>query len=888
MRKQSKVFPLWLPWDRRINTALFVLLCLLTIYQVKSPRAVQATSSNVVISQVYGGGGNSGAKFKNDFIELFNRGTSSVNITGWSVQYTSSTGTSWQATTLSGSIAPGQYYLVQEAQGSGGTVNLPTPDATGTIAMSSSAGKVALVSNSTLLSGACPSSGSLIDLVGFGGANCSEGTPAPALGSTTGALRSSNGCTDTDNNAADFSAVAPNPRNSAAPANTCGGSTSTNPSGAGAASPASVAVGGSTLFTVVVTPGVNPVSTGIQVTGNLAAIGGSPAQKFFDDGTNGDVTASDNVFSFRATVSPGTTPGVKTVSIALVDAQLRSGSATIPLTIQPPGLAIHDIQGSGAISPHAGELVTTTGIVTALKSNGFFLQTPDSNIDTDPNTSEGIFVFTSNAPPPAAAVGNAVTVTGTVQEFAPSFDPGSPPITEISGFATVALNATGNALPNPISLTTADISPSGTFDQLEKYEGMRVHVHSLTVVAPSQGTVNETTATSTPNGVFYGVLTGLPRPFREPGIEVSDEMPAGSPCCVPRFDSNPERLRVDSDGQEGTSAIEVSSGSRLTNLTGVLDFQERAYTLLPDPDPKPGVSGNASARPVRPPAAEEFTIASFNLERFFDTTDDPTLNEPLLTSLAFNRRLNKASLAIRNVMRSPDILGIEEVENLSTLQTLAEKLTSDALASGELDPKYQAYLNEGNDVGGIDVGFLVKSSRVTVVDVTQEGRSATFVNPTSGGSETLYARPPLLLRATLSSPAGSPFPVTVIVNHLRSLSGINDPVEGSRIRAKRRAQAEFLAHLIQSRQVADPSEHIVSVGDYNSFPFNDGYVDTLGTLKGTPAPFSEVVLSSSDLVNRICRTSSIKFRRKSVIPSFLTAMHKRSITSSSAKTCFPL
>src|ERR1041384_5154424 len=95
-----------------------------------APPTAEAVSTTIVISQVYGGGGNSGSTYKNDFIELFNRGASSVDVTGWSVQYSSSGGTTWAPTNLSGTIAPGHYYLVQEAQGAGGTTNLPTPDAT--------------------------------------------------------------------------------------------------------------------------------------------------------------------------------------------------------------------------------------------------------------------------------------------------------------------------------------------------------------------------------------------------------------------------------------------------------------------------------------------------------------------------------------------------------------------------------------------------------------------------------------------------------------------------------------------------------------------------------------------------------------------------------------
>ena len=111
-------------------------------------------AQGVRISQVYGGGGNSGSTFKNDFIELFNSGNATVSLTGWSVQYNSAAGTgTWQVTTLTGSIAPGKYYLVQESLGTGGTVNLPTPDATGTIAMSATSGKVALVSSTTALTG---------------------------------------------------------------------------------------------------------------------------------------------------------------------------------------------------------------------------------------------------------------------------------------------------------------------------------------------------------------------------------------------------------------------------------------------------------------------------------------------------------------------------------------------------------------------------------------------------------------------------------------------------------------------------------------------------------------------------------------------------------------
>jgi hypothetical protein len=190
----------------------------------RAPEVVNAVASTtIVISQVYGGGGNGGSTYKNDFIELFNLGTTTVSVAGWSVQYASAAGTTWQATNLSGSIAPGQYYLVQEAQGAGGTTNLPTPDATGTTAMSATSAKVALVNSTTALSGACPVSATIVDLFGYGTANCFEAAATAALTNTTAALRNNNGCTDTDNNSADFTLGAPNPRNTATSLNPCAG-----------------------------------------------------------------------------------------------------------------------------------------------------------------------------------------------------------------------------------------------------------------------------------------------------------------------------------------------------------------------------------------------------------------------------------------------------------------------------------------------------------------------------------------------------------------------------------------------------------------------------------------------------------------------------------------
>jgi predicted extracellular nuclease len=828
----------------------FIALAALLTYVAFSPAPVAGISSGVVISQVYGGGGNAGATYKNDFIELHNRGGSAVDLTGWSVQYAAVGGTTWQRTNLTGvMLQAGQYYLIQEAAGASTTaINLPNPDATGTIPMSANAGKVALVNTQTTLSGSgCPFDTSIVDFVGFGtgtGSTCFEGpSPTATLSNTTAAIRGSNGCTETDVNSTDFATGAPTPRNIASSIFNCA-APSTPPSITSAtADPSLAAQGGSVTFTVVVKPGINPADSNLSVTGDFSSIGGTGT--FALTGAN----ASTGEQTFTATVSIGSavTPGPKSIPVTATDGLNRQATTAIVVAVRFSTLTpIHDIQGITAFSPLDGMLLTTRGMVTGRRSNGFFIQDEEANYDADANTSEGVFVFTSSAPPAAAAIGNAVFVIGTVDEFIPSADPFSPPTTEITS-PFVAVDAVGGTMPAPVALTSADLNAAGPVDQLERLEGMRVSVASLAVVAPTGGTVSEANATSTTSGVFYGVLPTVTRPFREPGIEVFEA--TGKPLTIPRFDANPERLRVDSDAI-GHAAINVLPGAIVENIVGPLDYSFRSYTVDLEPAAPTIVPPLIPvATPVRVAGANEFTVASTNIERFFDTADDPGVSDVVLTQTAFDNRLNKLSLQIRQVMRSPDIIGLEEVDNLPTLQAIAARINADTVASGAPDPAYTAYLETGNDIGGIDSGLLVKTSRVDVLDVTQWGKDTTYVTP-ANTSEPLNDRPPLVLHAVVhKTPGDGGTPVTVIVNHMRSLSGVNDAVDGARVRAKRRAQAEYLANLIQMFQSTNPTERIVSVGDYNAFQFNDGYVDSIGTIKGTPAPADQVLLPSDDLVN---------------------------------------
>lgn len=186
-----------------------------------------SSQAQVVISQVYGGGGNTGAQYTHDFVELFNRGTATVDISGYSVQYASAAGTAWSVNVIPASttIAPGKYFLIKLAAGTGNGVALPTPDldvTTSPLNLSGTNGKVALVNNSTALVGATQASTNYVDLVGYGSGSAFEGTAATSvLSNTTAALRNNNGCTDTDQNSTDFTVSAPSPRNSATASYSC-------------------------------------------------------------------------------------------------------------------------------------------------------------------------------------------------------------------------------------------------------------------------------------------------------------------------------------------------------------------------------------------------------------------------------------------------------------------------------------------------------------------------------------------------------------------------------------------------------------------------------------------------------------------------------------------
>jgi hypothetical protein len=483
-------------------------------------------------------------------------------------------------------------------------------------------------------------------------------------------------------------------------------------------------------------------------------------------------------------------------------------------------LLTHEVQGSGRVSTMIGNDVTVRGVVTARTSNGFFLQTADRDqVDDNRNTSEGLFVAHVS---PAAQVGRVLHVTGTVSESDPD-DPRRELVTHLRRVTGVS-DVGSSAVPAPHQLTSAELDPAGSPDQLERFEGMRV-VASLRSVS---GTSLD--------GSFYAVLHDVARPFREPGIEVgSPALPCASdlPCTFESFDGNPERLRVDSDGLENVPAVHLSTGAVLnvsaggatTGVTGPLDFAMGAYTLLPESRLVPVPDSGMMMSAARAAGPGQYAIASLNL-------GDPA-------AMPHATRVAKASLVVRAMLNLPDIIGVQEAST-AVLGELATRIDADAVAANLAAPGYTA----------LD-GFLVKASRVTA-SVEFVGGNATFTDPVDGTTTVAaFDRLPVMLHAVVNGgPLMLPQQVTVLNNQFRSLDGAGrNDVDGQRVRAQRQAQAEWHANFVQDRQLNDLDEAIVSLGNFNAHVFNDGYVDVMGTALGSPAAAEQVVLASTDLVS---------------------------------------
>jgi predicted extracellular nuclease len=710
-----------------------------------------ASTSGVVISQVYGANGNS---FASDYVELFNASSSAVTVNGWSVQYASAAGVgafNSGSTSISGTLQPGQYWLVKLATTTG--TALPNPDFTGTTDLSGTAGKVALVNQTAAL--AC-NGGSIqctpdqlahiVDLVGYGTtANFAEGSPAPAPSKTTAIFRANNGCIDTNNNAADFTVGTPAPRNSASPFAVCGSGT---------------------------TPPPPP----------------PPA----------------------------------------------------PPPPAPPTAAIYQIQGSGATSPKAGQVVTTSGVVTKVNSNGFFMQ--DLTGDGNPATSDGIFAFTSTQP--SVSAGQMVQVTGAVQEFnvgaLGNTDTSVHTVTELSSISNVTVTGSGYTIA-PVVLSF----PLATQDAMEQYEGMLVTLNGPLTVQQNYFL-----------GRFGEMTLGTGGRLWTPTNVKSASNLSNSDAQVMNTD-NIRRTIVLDDGSSVQNPNPtpylaadntVRAGDTVASITGVVD-----YGLTTSANTDPGAYKIHPTRPVTFARANPRTtmaadvggnlrIGSANVENYFTTLDNGTNKCPPTNTADDCRGANDANEFSRQQTKivaelagmNADAVALMELQNNGSvaIQNLVDALNA------HLGAAVYARVPDSATGGGTDaikVGMIYKPSRLSLV-----GASQNDTDPTNN-------RQPMA--QTFMAPNGEKF--NLIANHLKSKScgdfeagpGDDDQHDlQSCFNARRVQQANLLRAFAARVQSSSGVVDTLLVGDFNAYAKEDpvialtsnGFVDVIGTYLDHP------------------------------------------------------
>ncbi|WP_199328984.1 endonuclease/exonuclease/phosphatase family protein [Coleofasciculus sp. FACHB-1120] len=528
--------------------------------------------------------------------------------------------------------------------------------------------------------------------------------------------------------------------------------------------------------------------------------------------------------------------GSQTATLTASATQYTSGTITVTVTddeLEAGNLRIHDIQGASHTSPLAGQIVSKVpGIVTAVLSNGFYLQDP--NPDMNDATSEGIFVLTWITP--KVSVGDSILVSGIVNEFIPGdSDSSNLSTTQIivgnAGIATISkdnplpdstiLGEGGRSIPTQVidndGLEIFDPAQDG-IDFYESLEGMRVQVNNAVAVGPTND---------------FGEIPVL----ADNGVNAGTRTERGGIVVQPG-DFNPERIIIDDaiiDGEPQVNVGDTFEGS----ITGVIDYSFGNYKLL-NTAPLPNVvSGNLTRETTALTGSlDQLTVASFNVENL-----DPSDDEAKFTSLA--------NIIVNN-LKLPDIISLEEIQDNNgatndsvvdasqTYQTLIDAIASldgPTYEYRQIDPVDD---QDGGQAGGnIRVGFLFNPNRVEFVD-RPGGTSTTNTSVISGteGAE-LSASPGQIVDTDLSDGdafADSRKPlvgeflfngnqVFVIGNHFNSKGG-DQPLFGSSqpptltSEVQRLQQAATVNNFVNSLLAVDPNANVVVMGDFNDFQFS--------------------------------------------------------------------
>lgn len=813
---------------------------------------VLASTSGVVISQVYGGNGN---VYASDYVELHNTGSAAVNVTGWSIQYASATGTGNFSgngvVALNGSIPAGGFYLVRLATATAGAV-LPAPDATGNINLSGTAGKVVLANVATGLAcngSSAPCSAAQLaqieDLVGFGSANFFEGSaPAPAASSTLALFRAANGCTDSNNNATDFATGAPAPRNAATTAVLCGGG-STNAPIVPSCPDVTAAAGTAGGFVVSATDSDSRV-TAVSVVGSLPA--GVTLDTF--SAATGDGAAATQSFGIANTLAAGN----YTLGLKWDNDEAQTASCSFKLTVSG-AVSIPAIQGAGAKSPMNGMAVTTSGIVTKLLNNGFYLQDPLG--DNDVATSDGIFVFTSTAP--TVAVGDSIRLAATVTEYSVSSSAASQanPLTELTAPTGITVLSSGNQLPQPVEVSLAALASQA---DMERYEGMLVRITDALTVNQTNfvGSWGQLT-------VSAGGRTLTPTNVLRPGPAALALQAANLARSVVLDDSSGLKFPNPTPylWQDGT----VRGGDTVEGVTGVVDFGPStdsasgplSYKIHPTAAP---VFARPIARPATPPAVGgNIRVASANVLNYFTSgasgpfvAGSPSCGSDCRganTLAEFNRQRTKiiASLSSLNA----DVVGLMEIQNGGSnfaVQNLVDGLNAVLGANTYAAVPLPA---AGTGTDAIRVAMIYKPAKLALMGASMSDTNSVNSRPTFAQG--------------FVAPNGEKF--AVVVNHLKSkgscgsgLNGDQGDLQGCH-NLTRQNQAQRLIEWLPTVKATAQTEDVILIGDFNAYakedPINlltsNGIVDLVGQFD--PADYSYVFDAMAGRLDHGLGTASI-------------------------------
>jgi len=808
-----------------------------------------AAPGDVVISQVYGGGGNSGATYKNDYIELFNRSATPVDLSTWSVQYAATKGESWALTKLSGTIQPGQYYLVQEAAGTGGSVDLPKADASGSLAMAGGAGKVALLSTQTALSGATPSSTALQDLVGYGsGTNFFEGKgPTGTLSASLAALRAGGGCTDGNDNSIDFSTGAPTPRNTASALNQCGGGT-TPPAAQPIVTncPASISGKAGTAFAgLLQASDPDSIVNAASITGGARAgiaLSGFTAAS----GIGGNASAQ---LAVDASVAGGNYP----VVITFANGDGQSASCTVNVLVSGEQ-TISQLQGSGRTSPFANTVQTTTGVVTKKFSNGFYIQDPDG--DGDPTTSDAIYVFGVAT---GANVGDLVRVTGTVTEYTPTGAPRS--YTEFKDTTAVTRLGAGKA----VGVTNIQLGA----EDLSRYEGMLVRFSGAL-------TVNGNAYLGDRGELVLGNgRLETPTNRYRPGTPEAVALAASNERNMVVLDDNlfvtPEHIPY--LGQDGT----VRAGDTVNDLVGVLDFGAIGggggwYKLQPIEAPSFSRTNPREAAPSI--AAGNVRVASANVLNFFTTfTNGGNV------SGATGQGCTVGGTTRASNCRGADNMA-EFIRQRDKIVNELKAMDADAVGLMEIenngDTTVSYLVNALNQAIGSTVYAYVPKPPATGTDAIRVAMiykpgKLSLVGGALSDNDAINNRPPMAQTFKVNA-NGAKF--SLIVNHLKSKgscgggSGNTDSGDGQGCwNATRVQQAQRLNdYFIPAVVAASGDPDVLAVGDFNSYGHEDpiayltgkGMVNELERfVRASGTPYSYVFNGNSGYLDHALASSAL-------------------------------